>query len=347
MMAISTLRFDQPRPLLARLMTWAIKGIVDMKRLFCPFLFLLPWVLSAQMGIDSLQFRDSSNYSMAVEHYLGEIDKGHTGFKNYYQVAGYSALSGRYDIAFRYLKEAIQRGARGEDVLTDTDFNGLRQDVNHWREIEALLKIQYSERYPGISNPDLGYELWLMWIEDQRYRTLRKNYKLNVPPSIDTEIHIRNLARVIEIVNSSGWPKYSEVGITAGDAVFFLYQHDSASNMKKVLPALISAAKANEADIAKAAMMIDRYLAYTEHVQLYGTQAFRKIEQGQDRTVIPLSLYPITDEANLFKRRASLGMGDFLENCERLGVEYIPIQNRTSYKAVAIRKRWIRAGYLL
>ncbi|HRG22807.1 MAG TPA: hypothetical protein PLL23_00380 [Chitinophagaceae bacterium] len=265
----------------------------------------------------------------------------------YYQQAGEYAVRNEHAAAFRFLKEAIVKGARGEDVLTDTDFTGLQKDLNGWAEIEVLLKSQYVASNPGISKPDLGYELWRMWVEDQRYRTLKRNYKLPGNPVTDIALHQQQLIRVKEIIKNSGWPTYSKVGRAGGDAVFFVFQHDDAKNMKKVLPLLIAAAKAGEADMSKAAMMIDRYLAYTEQVQLYGSQAFRRIKPGQDRKDIPLTLYPIAGEERMLERRKALGMVDFFENCRQLGVEYISIENRTDYKPIGIKKKWVDAGYLL
>lgn len=270
-----------------------------------------------------------------------------TGFAFFYQQACSFALSNDKEKSFVYLKEAIMRGAAGEDVITDTDFDILRLDVQGWSVIDSLLKVQYANRNAGITKLDLGYQLWLMGIEDQRSRTLRKNYKL--PGTLITDItkHNENLEQVKKIIKISGWPKYSEVGLEAGNAVFFIFQHDDAKNMKTVLPLLIEAAKAGEADIKNAAMMIDRYLAYTENVQIYGTQAVRKIKPGQNRNDVPLMLYPIVDEENLIQRRNALGMVDFLENCNRLGVVYISIKDRPEYKKIEIKKTWIDAGYFL
>lgn len=270
-----------------------------------------------------------------------------TGFAFFYQQACSFALSNDKEKSFVYLKEAIMRGAAGEDVITDTDFDILRLDVQGWSVIDSLLKVQYANRNAGITKLDLGYQLWLMGIEDQRSRTLRKNYKL--PGTLITDItkHNENLEQVKKIIKISGWPKYSEVGLEAGNAVFFIFQHDDAKNMKTVLPLLIEAAKAGEADIKNAAMMIDRYLAYTENVQIYGTQAVRKIKPGQNRNDVPLMLYPIVDEENLIQRRNALGMVDFLENCNRLGVVYISIKDRPEYKKIEIKKKWIDAGYFL
>jgi hypothetical protein len=92
--------------------------------------------------------------------------------------------------------------------------------------------------------------------------------------------------------------------------------------------------------------MIDRYLCYTEGIQIYGTQAFRRIKQGQNPKDVPLELYPIADEENLIARRDKLGFGDFLENCKRLQVEYVPIENRTNYKIIKLKKKWVKFGCL-
>jgi hypothetical protein len=318
-----------------------------MKSFFFGIATLMSTSLCAQQTIDTTTFRTAANYNLAVQYYLDRIVSGHADHTNYFQVACYYALLGTDDSAFVYLTEAIIRGAKAEDVITDTDFNTLRSNSIRWSEINALLKLQYLKRNPGITKPDLGYELFLMGIEDQRYRTLKRNYKLPSAPVSDIELHNRHLDRLNEIIKTTGWPKYSEVGKAGGDAAFFVFQHSDAGNMKKVLPLMIAAAKAGEADLEKTAMMIDRYLAYTENVQIYGTQAFRKIPPQQNRNDIPLTLYPIAEEENLLTRRKAAGMSDFLENCRRLGVVYVPVADRADYKTIKIKKKWIDAGYIL
>lgn len=308
---------------------------------------MISFSISAQEISDSLDFRKPENYDDAAAFYVKQIEINNTDAANYYLAACYFSLLNDNNNAIIYLKEAITKGAHPEDILTDTDFNGLKQDSITWKQIHILLKVQYAIQNPGITNLDLGYELWLMWVEDQRYRTFKKNYKLTEKPQDDLALHDRHLQRVKVIINESGWPQYSEVGKAGGDAVFFIFQHDNAENMETVLPMFIAVAKAGEADITKAAMMIDRYLAYTEKVQIYGTQAYRKIEPGQQRNDIPLQLYPIVDEENLINRRNAIGMGDFIENCTRLGVTYIPITSRTDYAPIEFKKKWIKAGYLL
>lgn len=308
---------------------------------------LLPCPVTAQpeaVHTDSIQ---ASHSRKMITFHLGNLQQGNSDYTDYYQLACHFSLLQEPLEALGYLKLAIMKGAKGEDVLTDTDFDSLRADKQLWRDVDTLLKLQYAGKNPGISDLDLGYELWQMMVEDQRYRTLKKNYKLKKPIVFNTTQHKASLVRVKEIIQKSGWPKYSEVGKEGGDAVFFVFQHDSEKSMQHILPLFIAAATAGEADITKAAMMIDRYLCYTEQVQLYGTQAFRKIGAGQNRTDIPLQLYPIADEQNLISRRERIGLPDFGENCKRLGVVYTPITERPDYKTIPLKFKWINQGYLL
>lgn len=321
-------------------------NIICKKKIVLLSLCFLSLLSFSQTAVDTTLFRSPENYNLALQHYLNQIAVDTIHQNNYYQAACYYTLLKNQELAFPYLINAIVKGARGEVVVTDTDFNLLKEDTTKWKEIEKLLKLQYAQRNPGITKLDLGYELWMMWIEDQRYRTFKKNNKLNDNSTIDIELHDAHFSRLIELIESFGWPKYSEVGIEGGDAAFFIFQHDRAEYMKEILPLFIAAAKAGEANLTKAAMMIDRYLSYTENVQLYGTQAHRTIKPGQDRNDIPLQLYPIADEENLINRRNAIGMGDFLENCNRLGVTYTPINDRTDYVFIEIKKKWIKAGYL-
>lgn len=301
----------------------------------------------SQAVSDTLLFRDPAYFQIAVEYYIKKKEIDTANYYNYYQLSCYYSLLKNESMAFSNLEKAIKKGAKGEDILTDSDLFFLKNNLKKWNEIDTLLKKQYLQRNPKIKNLNLGYELWLIYIEDQRFRSYRKNYKLQDRPSIDIEKHNENLIRVKEIIKKQGWPKYSDVGIEGGDAAFFVFQHDNAKQMKRILPLIIESGKAGEADLTKAALMIDRYLSYTEHVQIFGTQSFKRIKPGQKASDIPLQLYPIADEENLIKRRNSIGMKDFYENCKLIGVEYKPIEQQTDYKKIRIKSKWIKKGYLL
>lgn len=302
----------------------------------------------AQKVTDTTKFRDSSNYHLAIKYYYTKIISEPDNYYNYYQIACFYSLINNFDSAFISLDSSINKGAKGENVLTDTDFNILRQDSLGWERIDKLLRKQYLDKNPHISRPDLGYELWKMWVEDQRYRTLWSNNKLDSLPkqTIDSQ-HQREI-RLKKIIHKIGWPKYSEVGIEGGDAAFYIFQHSNLKDMKKVLPMFIRAGKENEADLGKAAMMIDRVLTITDKVQIYGSQAHSiNSVEGKKYENIKFELYPIADEEHMLKRRENLGMADFYQNCKRLNVVFIPIKDRKDYIYIPITKKWKRKGYLL
>ena len=255
-----------------------------------------------------------------------------------------------FDSSFQYLEKALILGAKGEDIITDSDFNSLKSKENEWERIMSSIKRQYLQNNPEISKPDLGFELYLIWIEDQRWRTLSKNYKLKEKPEFSNKAmnsQSRRLKRIKQIIKKNGWPKYSEVGKLGGDAVFYVIQHDYSKYMKRHLSIFIEAGKLGEADSGKAAMMISRVLVKDENVQIYGSQSHKELKKGEDPSKLKGNLFPIADEKNMRRRREALGMADFDENCKRLNVNYVEIKDRPDYVPIPIKKKWIEKGFLL
>lgn len=191
---------------------------------------LLPCTVTAQPEAKHTDSIQASHSRKMITFHLGNLQKGNSDYTDYYQLACHFSLLQEPLEAVGYLKLAIMKGAKGEDVLTDTDFDSLRADKQLWRDVDSLLKQQYAGKNLGISDLDLGYELWQMMVEDQRYRTLKKNYKLKKPIVFNTTQHKASLVRVKQIIQKSGWPKYSEVGKEGGDAVFLF----SSMTVKKV-----------------------------------------------------------------------------------------------------------------
>jgi hypothetical protein len=264
----------------------------------------------------------------------------------HYEMACLFSLKAEYEKAFEHLTKAISYGLRGEDALTDTDLNPLRKDSLAWLKIDALLNAQYIARNSSITKPQLGIVLWRLGIEDQRYRSLNKNNKAKIIP---LNVHDTVLSRISQlnlIIKKHGWPAYSEVGIEAADAVFLIYQHSDARTMKRVLPIFIQKAKEGDADCKKAAMMIDRYLAYKEGVQIYGTQSFRKRALGSEVSEEELRVYPIVEIQDLDTRRKVLGMKAWEESCLERGIKCDQeISSKNS--RIKMKKRWVRKGFLI
>ncbi|HCY01407.1 MAG TPA: hypothetical protein DG754_14820 [Bacteroidales bacterium] len=300
--------------------------------------------------VDTVQFRNPQNYPMAVSHYSSLYALHPTSAYYPYQMACYLALQGLADRASVILNRAIDNGAMAEDIYTDTDFEALHH-LAKWCEVDSRLKQQFLDKNSGITHPDLAVELWLMGIEDQRYRTLRRNYKKYEPIALDD--WKGRVARIEAIVTQYGWPKISMVGETGAKAAFLIIQH--SDRIKKYLPHIINAANEGEAKKEHAAMMIDRSLCFRKRgpfllkpMQIYGTQFYSESKFNKNTGNVdnsPMKYYPICNPANLDLRRAYIGRDNFEEDCKRFGVHYPGINDLN--KNIRIKKRWIRKGYLL
>ena len=98
-------------------------NIICKKKIVLLCLCFLPLLSVSQTAVDTTLFRNPENYNLALQHYLNQIAVDTIHQNNYYQAACYYTLLKNQELAFPYLKNAIVKGARGEDVITDTDFN--------------------------------------------------------------------------------------------------------------------------------------------------------------------------------------------------------------------------------
>lgn len=310
--------------------------------LFCGF------TLKAQT--DTTAFRKPENYQVAVDYYKNLFNQNSELAYYPYQIACYLALQGKADSALTMINVSIDKGLPAGNILTDTDFETLHSTAG-WRAITDRLKQQFLYKNKGITHPDLAVELWLMGIEDQRYRSLRKGHKKTEPITIDN--WKQRVTRIEAIIDQYGWPKISMVGEAGSETAFLVIQH--SDRIKHYLPYLIKAAIDGEAKKVHAAMMIDRHLCLRtwgpfrfKSVQIFGTQFTRrgKIDKKTgERVWSSWSYDPIADAANLDARRAFIGKSNFETECKHFGVEY-PGANNIN-KHIKIKKRWIRKGYLL
>lgn len=173
---------------------------------------------------------------------------------------------------------------------------------------------------------DLKLELEAMLEADQSLRILMddaaKNHGVQSPEMAalwkrQAPIDAANLARIVGIIDSNGWPNRSSVGDKASDAVFFIIQHASESYQKKYFPMLRAAAAAGEALPKHVALLQDRILMTEGERQLYGSQLQQNAAGGWE-------YYPIEDEENVDRRRAEVGLPPLAENAKRFGFEYRP-----------------------
>jgi len=120
----------------------------------------------------------------------------------------------------------------------------------------------------------------------------------------DDSVDIENTIFLKDLINTSGWPKISEVGPEASEATWLLVQHadldpefqQQCLNLMKELP---------EGEISKRniAYLEDRVLVAQSKPQLYGTQFY---DEGDK-----LFVREIEDRPNLDPRRELMGLEPF------------------------------------
>jgi hypothetical protein len=306
-------------------------------------LLLLNIFLCSGLGAQGFMSIDS------IQYYKTEAKKDTNAFLPHYHLARLYAKAASKEQASEELKIAVKKGA-GRDIVFYNKLFEILKVTENWSEIEALLALQYNRENPEITHPEIGYKIWGWYLDEEHERNAGMFEGKRPTPdelSLLNKQMTHRRKQLHKIIEDIGWPGYSQVGKRGSDAAFFLIQHSAPSDIKKHLDAFIKVATEGDADKAKAALMIDRYLCNKYGVQLYGTQATRKAESRNELSQQKLSLYPIANEENLAQRRLSVGLPSMETYCQKLDIPYTPVEKRVDYKPIAIKKKWIKKGFLL
>lgn len=126
------------------------------------------------------------------------------------------------------------------------------------------------------------------------------------------DVHERNAARLLAIVEEHGWPGRSLVGDDAARAAFLVLQHaiGNPALQRRGLGWLREAANAGEVPGIEVAMLEDRIHCFEGRGQRYGTQLDWD-EQGR------MSPLPIEDAEGVDERRREVGLGPLAEDVRR------------------------------
>ncbi|MDR1756217.1 MAG: hypothetical protein LBR65_04555 [Culturomica sp.] len=269
-------------------------------------------------------YRDKEEYDIIIANLQQRLQHDTSKHWCYYQLACIYSLKQDTIQAFAYLYKALDYGVLAEDVLSDTDFQNLYY-TKQWETLTNEFVRQYLEKNKGITLTELSVKLWFLKIADQKFRTLRGNYKMNLPApyTLETALlmkkevkndkqrakYITNLIRT-----RKKWFYYSEVGKIGADAALYIIQHAKGSKrQKQALPYLKQAVEANEADPRMYAVMLDRYLIDKGKKQIYGTSWYR----DKNGTFF----YEIEDFKNINVRRAQVGMSSIEDLAKRYNIE--------------------------
>lgn len=125
-----------------------------------------------------------------------------------------------------------------------------------------------------------------------------------------------NLIRIKNILDTYGWLGPDEVGKKGSSTIFLVIQHADSLTQVTYFPVMKEAVKNGKARPQDLALLEDRILTNQGKEQIYGSQV-RTNEQGKNE------FFPIQDEINVNKRRASVGLQPIEEYAKYFDIKYI------------------------
>lgn len=217
------------------------------------------------------------------------------------------------DTAFYFLNYAIRTDSTLEP-LYNPEFLSLINDPR-WENVERAQIKKYEAINGPIKNEVFARELFRMIIKDQgmmyagnieRNKYIRNGGYFSTPAifpvlAMEEKNKEENQKRLIELLDTYGWPTTSEVTEYAAAGAALIINHASHELRAKYFPLLKEAFEKGEAQPLRYAKMQDRLLVEEGKEQLYGTQI-----KFENLVKMP---YPILEPELVDKRRADIGLG--------------------------------------
>lgn len=173
------------------------------------------------------------------------------------------------------------------------------------KELSALLNTIYNEDQGGRLKIDSLYKKY-GWQSEQVQSLLKE---MGVQDSI-------NLIKVKKIIDTYGWLGPDEVGKQGAQTIFLVIQHADSLTQVTYLPLMQEAVRKGKAQPEALALLEDRVLVTQGKEQIYGSQV-RTNEAGKNE------FFPIKDEPNVNKRRASVGLKPLEEYAKYFDIDYV------------------------
>lgn len=243
-----------------------------------------------------------------------------------YNAACSWALAGNADNAFLYLDQ-ITHKTQGYDnydhITNDPDLKGLYSD-KRWSSLIASVN-KNEETTDAKLNKPLVAELKQIFKDDQGPRleidSVQKKYgnnsdqmkalwkKIGRLDSID-------LIKVTAILDKHGWLGPDSIGPRGTQTLFLVIQHADLKVQEKYIQGLRDAVKKGNGFPDELALMEDRVAMREGKKQIYGSQI------GMDNKTGKAYIFPIEDEANVDKRRASVGLEPLKDYVKHWNIDY-------------------------
>ncbi|MEZ4926394.1 MAG: DUF6624 domain-containing protein [Saprospiraceae bacterium] len=285
---------------------------------------------NAQETTYSLSTADSlkaaGNLKMALTVYATLYSEDSTNFKVNYNYASAFALNRQVDSAFHYLRIAVVHDST-LTPLTDPAFYYLIEDVR-WKTLQDETVAKVEAKYGKYENLPLSKELWTMKLKDQafyyHYHLVEKQLGADSPVAraiweLKAKINEENINRLVEIIETEGWPKISVVKAGAASAAFMIIQHSDIAVQQKYLPVMRTAAEAGEASWHSLALLIDRVNIREGKAQIYGSQ----IKRNNDGSY---AVEDMIEPEYVNQRRKEVGLGPIEEYVKRWGIVWTVVQ---------------------
>ncbi len=159
-------------------------------------------------------------------------------------------------------------------------------------------------------------DLEAMATTDQLYRGRSARAELTPDEwKQQTILDVANTKRLVEIIDTFGWPGLRFAG-AASQTAFLVLQHADNGIQRKYLPLLRDAVQRSDARGDDLALLEDRVRVADGKPQLYGSQL------GGN----PLRFEPIEDEAHVDERRRAIGLQPLAEYAQLFGLTYTPVK---------------------
>ncbi len=234
------------------------------------------------------------------------------------------AAAGKADSAIVQLQAAVTayKFSKYGMLMADPALIPLHQR-SEWVAIATMVNRNMRAAYSP-----LQCELQQIKDDDQKYRlqadSISKADGMQAPGLVVVNRQMAladsvNLVKVKAILDSRGWPTYSEAGDLYA-ALFLVIQHADLLTQLKYLPMIQQAETNSDVDPESVAMLQDRILVRQGKKQLYGSQLY------YDDSARTYKISPIVDEARVNDRRAAKGMAPLQDYLKQWGIIYLPVK---------------------
>lgn len=265
--------------------------------------------------------RSALSYDTLFKQYKGKGSRG-----DRYNAACSWALAGNTEKAFFYLNQAIvsDRWTNLSHILSDADLDAIHAD-KRWQALIDTVRANKEKAEVNFNKP-LVTLLDSIFNEDQADRRniepVQKafGWQSKQMDSLWKKISYLdsvNLVKVKNIIDSYGWLGPDVVGEAGAQTIFLVIQHADSLTQVTYAPKMREAVKQGKARPESLALLEDRILINQGKEQIYGSQVRWNEQAGKNE------FYPIRDEENVNKRRASAGLDPLEEYAKHFGIEYV------------------------